>query len=85
MTRYHFDRTNGTVDEIDIDEELVREQAREEAAAEEYEAFLEREYARSTDKDGEKARQEEAAYWNEQERRKWELLDKLLAQAYGKD
>ncbi len=47
MTRYHFDDIDGTVDEIDTDEELRREEAREEAAAEEYEAFLEREYIRT--------------------------------------
>ncbi len=46
MTRYHFDDIDGTVDEIDTDEERRREEAREEAAAEEYEAFLEREYIR---------------------------------------
>lgn len=45
MTRYYFNEIDGTVDEIDVDEELRRAEAREEAAAEEYEAFLEREYA----------------------------------------
>lgn len=45
MTRHYFDETDGTVDEIDLDEELAREQAREEAEAEDYEAFLEHEYA----------------------------------------
>lgn len=85
MTRYHFDETDGTVDEIDTDEELRREEAREEAAAEDYEAFLEREYAMSEEERAAKARAErsETEYWNEQERRKWQLADKLLAQAYG--
>ena len=44
MTRHYFDETDGTVDEIDVDEELRRIEAREEAAAEDYKASLEREY-----------------------------------------
>lgn len=83
MTRYHFDLDDGTVDEIDPEEELRREEARDEAAAEEYEAFLEREYAMSEEDRAARAlsKQSETEYWNEQERRKWELADKLLAQA----
>lgn len=85
MTRRYFNETDGTVDEIDLDEELLREEARDEAAAEEYEAFLEREYATSEEDRAAKARarHRETEYWNELERRKWELADKLLAQAYG--
>lgn len=84
MTRYYFD---GTVDEIDTDEELRREEAREEAAAEDYEAFLEREYAMSEEERAAKARAErsETEYWIEQERRKWEMAGVLLAQAYGEE
>ncbi|MDE7363097.1 MAG: hypothetical protein K2N38_14330 [Oscillospiraceae bacterium] len=76
MTRYYFDEIDGTVDEIDPQELIKRQLAREEALAEEYEAFLEREYAQDND---EAARREEAEYWNDLERRKWELADKLLA------
>lgn len=84
MTRYHFDLDDGTVDEIDTDEELRREEARGEAAAEEYEAFLEREYAMSEEDRAARARAklQETEYWNELERRKWELAGELLAQAY---
>ena len=46
MTRRYFDETDGTVDEVDTNEEIRREEAREEAAVEEYGAFLEREYIR---------------------------------------
>lgn len=72
MTRYHFDLDDGTVDEIDTDEELRREEARGETAAEEYEAFLEREYAMSEEDRAAKYRAElrETEYWNELERRK---------------
>lgn len=85
MTRYHFDLDDGTLDETDPEEELRREEARDEAAAEEYEAFLEREYAMSEEDRAAKARAkfQETKYWNELERRKWELADKLLEQAYG--
>lgn len=87
MTRYHFDLDDGTVDEIDPEEELRREEARGEAAAEEYEAFLEREYAMSEEDRAAKYRAElrETEYWNELERRKWELAGELLAQAYGEE
>lgn len=44
MTRYFFNDIDGTVDEIDADEEIKNRSAREEALAEEYEAFLEQEY-----------------------------------------
>lgn len=85
--RYWFDETDGTVDEIDTDEENARAEAREEAAAEDYEAFIEREYAMREEDIAAKARAErnETEYWNEQERRKWELADKLLTQAYGQE
>lgn len=87
MTRRYFNETDGTVDEIDPEEELRREEARDEAAAEEYEAFLEREYAMSEEDRAARAlsKQSETEYWNELERRKWELADKLLAQAYGEE
>ncbi len=87
MTRYHFDDIDGTVDEIDTDEELRREEAREEAEAEDCEAFLEREYTRTNEEKSAKfdARLQEIKYWHEQERRKWELADKLIAQAYKED
>ena len=87
MTKYHFDLDDGTVDEIDTDGELGSEEAREEAAAEDYEAFLEREYAMSEEERAAKihAERSETEYWNEQEWRKWQLADKLLAQAYGED
>lgn len=32
-----------------------------------------------------RAERSETEYWNEQERRKWELADMLLAQAYGQE
>lgn len=87
MTRYYFDETDGTVDEIDVDEEIRRIEAREEAAAEEYEAFLEREHTRTNEEKTAKfdAELQEIEYWHEQERRKWELADKLIAQAYEED
>ncbi len=87
MTRFYFDDLDGTVDEIDPEEELHREEACEEAAAEEYEAFLEREYAMSEEDRAARAlsEQSEAEYWNELERHKWELAGKLLEQAYGEE
>lgn len=84
MTRYLLDETDGTLDEIDTEEELRRIEAREEAETEEYEAFLEREY--TCDREiAERARRQETEYWNNLERRKWELADKLIAQAYEED
>lgn len=87
MTRYNFDLDDGTVDEIDIDDDLRREEARDEVAAEEYEAFLEREYAMSEEDRAARALSErsEAEYWNDLERRKWELAEELLARAYGEE
>ncbi len=41
MPRYYFDDLDGTLDEIDTDEELRREEARAEAKAEDYEAWEE--------------------------------------------
>jgi len=46
MTRYYFDETDGTLDEIDEEEELRREEARAEAEEEDFEALKEREYYR---------------------------------------
>ncbi len=46
MTRYYFNDIDGTVDEIDGNEELLSREAREEADAEVYAAFLEHEYIR---------------------------------------
>ena len=87
MTRYYFDETDGTVDEIGLDEELCRIEAREEAEAEDCEAFLEQEYTQTNEEKSAKlvAELQETEYWREQERRKWELADKLIAQAYKED
>lgn len=87
MTRYCFDETDGTLDELDTEEELHRAEAREEAAAEDYAAFLEWEYTRTNEEKSAKldAKLQETEYWREQERRKWDLADKLIAQAYEED
>ncbi|MCM1167738.1 MAG: hypothetical protein NC299_17230, partial [Lachnospiraceae bacterium] len=76
MIRYNFDYDDGTVDEIDTDEELRREEERGEYLADEY---REREFAATGGDD------RETEYWNDLERRKYALADKLLARAYGED
>lgn len=44
MTRYYFDRDDGTLDEIDPEEEIREEEARAEAEEDDYRAQCEREY-----------------------------------------
>lgn len=87
MTRYNFDLDDGTVDEIDIDEEVRRMQDRDEAAAEEYEAFLEREYAQTNEQKAANARamQSESDYWRDLEWNRYQKAKKLMAQAGGEE
>lgn len=85
MTRYYFDETDGTLDEIDEEEELRREEARAEAREEDFEALKEREYYDAEDGAKARAERKEREYWSECERRRYELADKLLAHAYGQE